>query len=128
METIFKLSFLFVHEGFADCGAVVYDSISCILDISFLFFGQTLIIGDIQMSNLGCLLGTILPNVRSQNLSTGSENNMSSGVMSLELLSSLSVDCDVDLLSLVELEVALQWSVKSMKYAFAYFNGINDLV
>jgi hypothetical protein len=49
-------------------------------------------------------------------------------MVSLELLSSLWIDGHMDLLSLVELEVAFQWSVKSVKDAFTYFDGIYDFV
>jgi hypothetical protein len=49
-------------------------------------------------------------------------------MVGLELLSSVCIDFHMDLLSLVELEIAFQWSVKSVKDAFTYFDGIYDLV
>lgn len=128
VETILQLCFLFVHNRLADCGAVVDDSVCLIFDGSFFLLGQALIVSDIQVSDLGGLLGTVLPNVRPQDLSAGSEYDVSTSMVSLELLSSLWIDGHMDLLSLVELEVAFQWSVKSVKDAFTYFDGIYNFV
>lgn len=53
---------------------------------------------------------------------------MGTGVMGHELLSSVRVNCDMDLLSLVELKIALQWSVKGMKNTFSNLNSIDYLI
>jgi len=48
--------------------------------------------------------------------------------MGHELRSSFGVDLDVDLLSLVELKVAFQWSVKNMENTSSNLNGINYVI
>lgn len=107
MEAILELSFLLVHDRLVDVVAIVNDSIGLILDISFLLFGQALIVSDIQVSLIYCLLSTILPDMWTKNLSAGSKYDMGTCVMSLKLLSSLSIDCHMNFLTFVELKVAL---------------------
>jgi hypothetical protein len=85
-------------------------------------------VSDIQVSNLGGLLCTVLPDVRSQNLSACGENDMGTGVMGHELLSSFRINYNMSLHPLVKLQVAFQWSIKGMKNTFAYLDSINNLI
>lgn len=80
------------------------------------------------MSNLSCFLGTVLPNVRAEDLPARGEDDVSSGMMSLELLSPLSVDGDVGLLALVELNISFEWSVEGVQDDLSYLDGIYNLV
>lgn len=80
---------------------------------------------DIQMCNLSCFLRSVLPNMWTQNFSAGCKNNVCSGVMSLQLLSSDWINLDINSLSFV---VALKWLIKGVQHNFTYFNCINDVV
>jgi len=108
MESILLLSLSFVHEALMDIGALVNDSISSILNSSLLLFCERLVVSDIQMSNFSCLLCTILPNMWAKDLSARCENNMSSCMMCLQLLSSNWINGHVDSLAL---KVTLKWSI-----------------
>jgi len=101
METVVLLSLGFIHETFVDFAAAIDNSVCCIFDFLFLLFAQTLVVGDIQMSHLGSLLGSMLPDVWSKNLSARGENYMGSCMVSHQLLSSLLVDRHMNTLSFV---------------------------
>lgn len=87
VETKLSFSLSFIHERFVNITALVDDSIRLVLNGSLFLFGQRLVVSNIQMSNLCGLFSTVLPNVRAQNFSAGCEDNMSSCMMGLELLS-----------------------------------------
>lgn len=128
METIFLFGFSFVHERFVDGGAIVNDSIGVILDGLLFLLGQTLIMSDIQVSHFGGLFGTMLPDVWTQDLSARGVDDMGSSVMSLELLSSICINDNFNLLTLVHIKVTFKRSVKNVEYTLSYLNGINDLI
>jgi len=69
VETVEPFCLCFVHEGFGDRVAFVDDPVGLIFYFHFFILGQALEMCDIQVSLLGGLLSTMLPNVRSQNLS-----------------------------------------------------------
>ena len=77
----------------------VNQSVGVVLDFLFLLTGNTLVVSDVQMCFLIGLLGTSLPDMRSKDVSAGGEDDMSSGMMGLELAASLSIDCTLDSLS-----------------------------
>jgi len=63
--------------------AFVNKSVSMVLDVLLLLFGEPLEVGNIQVGFFGSLLSTGLPNVRSQYLAARSKDQMSSSVMGL---------------------------------------------
>jgi hypothetical protein len=63
VEPIVLLGLRLVHEALVDVSALVDDSICLVLNGSLLFLGQGLIMSDIQVSNLGCFLGSVLPHM-----------------------------------------------------------------
>ena len=77
----------------------VNQSVGVVLDFLFLLTGNTLVVSDVQMCFLIGLLGTSLPDMRSKDVSAGGEDDMSSGMMGLELAASLSINCTLDSLS-----------------------------
>ena len=72
--------------------SLVNQPVSSIFNLILLLPGQTLEVSDVQVRLLLCLLGSRLPDVRSKNLSAGSEDDMSAGVMGLKLHPSRSID------------------------------------
>jgi len=71
---VLLLSISLVHERLGDLMALVNKSVSLVLDVHLLLLGQALEVGDVQMSLLSGLLGSSLPDVRSQHFTAGSEN------------------------------------------------------
>jgi len=80
------------------------------------------------MSYFSGLFGTILPNVWTEDLSTGSKYDMSTSMMSLELLSSISVNSNMDFFTNENVNESFKWSVKNVKNALAYLGGIDDSI
>ena len=66
--------------------------------------------------------------MRAEHFSAGSEDDVSSSVMGLELLSSIGIDFEMDLLAFVKLDVALKWSIKGVQDNLTYFDSIDDFV
>lgn len=77
----------------------INQSVGIVLDFLFLSTSNTLVVSDVQMCFLIGLLGTGLPDVRSKDVSAGSEDDMSTGMMSLELAASFGINCTLDSLS-----------------------------
>jgi len=100
METELLLSFGLVHEVFVDSVTVVDNAVSLILNLSLLLLGNTLEVSDVQMSALNRLLSTILPDVRSKYLAARSEHNVSTSMMSSQLLASGSIYANMHSLAL----------------------------
>lgn len=69
MEAVFLLSLCLVHEVLIDGVAVVDNSIGLIFNGSLLVLGDALEVSNVKMSAFDGLLGTILPDVRSEHLS-----------------------------------------------------------
>lgn len=100
MESELSLSLCFVHKRLVNAGTLVDDPICLVLNCSFFFFSQRLIVSNIQMCDFSCFLGTILPNMWAKNLSARCEHDMSSSMMSLKLLSSIGVDDNANFFAL----------------------------
>jgi hypothetical protein len=66
------------------------------------------------MSHVNGFLSTILPDVWTKNFSARSEDDMGTGMMSLQLLSSIAIDGHIGFLSFEVFSVSLEWSVKNM--------------
>ena len=128
MESIVLLSFSFIHEALVDFTASINNSICSVLNFLFFLLCQTLIVSNIQVSLFGCLFGTMLPDMWSKNFSTGSKDNVSSSMMGHELLSSLSIDSDMNTLALVSIDISFEWLVKSMKNALSDLDSINNII
>jgi hypothetical protein len=77
---------------------------------------------DVNMGMFDCLLGTLLPNVLTQNLSGSREDNMGSRVMSLQKLSSLLIDVPKYLFAQ---EILGQVLVQEMQDAFSDLFYVN---
>lgn len=92
METVLLLSVSLVHEVFVDGVAVVDDSVGLIFNGALIFLRDTLEMSDVQMGTLDGLLGTILPDVGSKDLSAGGKDDMGASVMSTELASAFHID------------------------------------
>ena len=73
------------------------------------------------------LLGTSLPDMRSKDVSAGGEDDMSSGMMGLELAASLSIDCTLDSLS-NNFGAFGNLRLDLVEDAFAYLQAVNNLV
>ena len=82
-ETVFTLSFGLIHKAFRDVVTIIDQPVSLILNLLLLLASETLIVCDIKMSFPFCLLSTSLPDVRSEDLATRSENEMCSCMMCL---------------------------------------------
>lgn len=65
METKLLFCISLIHEVFVDIVAIVDNSVGFIFNCFFFILWNTLIVGDIQMSLVYSLLGTILPYVGS---------------------------------------------------------------
>jgi len=128
MESELSLSLSFVHKRLVNTGTLVNDPVCLVLNCSFFFFRERLIVCDIQMCDFSCFLGTILPNMWAKNLSAWCEHDMSSSMMGLELLSSIRVDDNANLLALEQLNVPLEWSIECMKNNLTNLDSINNIV
>jgi hypothetical protein len=69
MEAKLLLSVCLVHEVLIDCVAAINDAVGLIFNSSLFFLGDTLEVSNIKMSTLSSFLGTILPDMGSQNFS-----------------------------------------------------------
>lgn len=105
----------------------VNQSVGVVLDFLFLFTGNTLVVSDVQMCFLIGLLGTSLPDMRSKDVSAGGEDDMSSGMMGLELSASLSIDCTLDSLS-NNFGAFGNLRLDLVEDAFADLQAVNNLV
>lgn len=105
----------------------VNQSVGVVLDFLFLLTGNTLVVSDVQMCFLIGLLGTSLPDMRSKDVSAGGEDDMSSGMMGLELAASLSIDCTLDSLS-NNFGAFGNLRFDLVEDAFAYLQAVNNLV
>ena len=126
VETELLLSVCLVHEVLVNGVAVVDDSVGLILDGSLLILCDAPIVSDVEMCTLDGLLGTILPDVRSQHFSTRSEYDVSASVMRPQLLSALGVNANVHLPSFEGLPVG-QLAVHYVQHHLAHLLGIHDL-
>ena len=126
VETILLLSLCLIHEVLVNSVAVVDDSVGLILDGSLLILSDALVVRDVEMSTLNSLLGTVLPNMRAEDLTARGEDNMSASVMCTQLLSTLLVDAHVHCLALEGLPVG-QLSVHDVQHYLSYLLGIHDL-
>jgi len=100
VEAVLLLSVGLVHEGFLDVDASVDDSVGSVLNGVLFFLSQGLVVSDIEMSLLGGLLGTSLPDVRSEDVTARGIHDMGASVMSQKLMSAILVDFTMDRLSL----------------------------
>ena len=91
METELLLSLGLIHEVLVDGVTIVDYAVGLILNLSLFLLGNTLEVSDVQMSALDGFLGTVLPDVRAENLATRSEHNVSTSVMSSKLLTPSSI-------------------------------------
>ena len=82
MEAELLLSFCLVHEVLVNGVAVINNSISLIFDSSLFLLSDALEMSDVQVSAFNRFLGTILPDVRSKDLTARCENNMSTCMVS----------------------------------------------
>ena len=107
--------------------ASVNQSVGVVLDFLFLLTGNTLVVSDVQMCFLIGLLGTSLPDMRSKDVSAGSKDDMSSGMMGLELSASFSIDCTLDSLS-NNFGAFGNLRLDLVEDAFADLQAVNNLV
>ena len=128
MKSIKLFCLSFVHERLCDSCAVVDNSVSLVLDGHFLLLGQTLKVSDVQVSLVNSLLGTVLPDVGTKNLSAGSEDDVRGSVVRLQLLSSVLIDSHTNFLSLERIKISFKGFIEVVKYCFSYFLCINDFV
>lgn len=98
-EAVLKLGLSFVHKTLGDGMALHNKSVSLVFDLHLFLFGETAVVSDIQVSLLGGLLGTSLPNVGPENAAARSKYEMSSRMMRLQLHPSLHVHDSDHLLS-----------------------------
>lgn len=91
-ETEFKLSLGLVHEVLLDGLGSEDNSVGFVFNFDFFLLGDTGIMGDVQMGLVDGLLSTSLPDVGSEDLSAGSEDDVSGSVMVSELSSSFFID------------------------------------
>jgi hypothetical protein len=96
METVLFFCISFVHKVLVNVNTIVNDSVGFIFDGLFFFLTKRLIVSDVQMSLINSFLSTILPDMRSENLSARSKDDVSTSVMSSQLISSFSVNSDSD--------------------------------
>lgn len=80
--------------------------------------------GDVQVSLLSGLLSTVLPNMRSQNFSTSSENNVGSSVVGSELASSVAVDLHSHFSAFELVNLTWDFFVEDVEHYLAYFLSI----
>ena len=100
MEAKLLLSLCLIHKVLVNCMAVVDDSVCLIFDLSLLFFGNTLVVSNIQMGSFDSFLCTILPNMGTKNLAARSKDDVSSSMMSSQLLAALSINTHMSSLAL----------------------------
>ena len=100
MEAKLLFSLCLIHKVLVNCMAVVDDSVCLIFDLSLLFFGNTLVVSNIQMGSFNSFFGTILPNMGTKNLAARSKDDVSSSMMSSQLLAALSINTHMSSLAL----------------------------
>jgi hypothetical protein len=106
MEAILPFGLSLVHEVLGDRFACVDDAIGGVLDFHLFIFRESLVVSDVQMGDFLSLLGTILPDMRTEDLTASSEDDVSAGVMSLQLLATALINLNGDFLALEHLNVA----------------------
>ncbi len=121
-----SLSLCLVHESLVDWDTLADKSVYLILDLLFLFLGEPLVVCDVDVSFLFSLLGSGLPDVRSEDLTAGSEDKMGARVVGHELQSSRLVDTSTHRLPL-DFNVGWDFSVQFVHGDFSNFNHINHI-
>lgn len=91
-ESVLELGLSLVHVEFLDLSALEDDSVGLVLNFDFLLLGQRIVMGDIKMGLLNSLLSTILPDMRTEDGSAGSKDNVSTSVVVSELSSAFFID------------------------------------
>ena len=98
-KSILSLSLSLIHKGLRDTVTLHNQTVAMILDSNFFFLGQTLVVSNVYVGLLCGLLSTSLPAVGSEHFTARSKDEMSAGMVSLQLHSPLHVDLASDALS-----------------------------
>ena len=125
-ETKLLLCLCFIHKTFIYLGTWINNTISLIFYSTLFLFCQWSKVSYIEMCNFRSLFCTILPNVRSKYFSTWSKYNVSSSMMSLELLSSFFINSYFHFFTFKLFNTDFNRSIKSMKHTFSNFDSINN--
>jgi len=128
-ETEFELSLGLVHEVLVDGLGSQDDSIGFVFNLDFFLLGDTGKMGDVQMGLVNGLLSTSLPDVGSEDLSAGSEDDVGGSVMVSELSSSFFIDGTSDVQTFIVRDVFIgKRSVEDVEDTLADLFTVEDLV
>lgn len=128
-ETEFELSLGLVHEVLVDGLGSEDDSVGFIFNLDFFLLGDTGKMGDVQMGLVNGLLSTSLPDVGSEDLSAGSEDDVGGSVMVSELSSSFFIDGTSDVQTFIVRDVFIgKRSVEDVEDTLADLFTVEDLV
>lgn len=126
-ESILTLRLSLVHEAFSDVVSSIDETIRSILNLLLLIPRQTLEVCDIQMGLYLGLLGTCLPDVRSEHLPARGEDDVRSSVMCLQLHASLDVNGSACRLS-DHVHTLRELLVELMKDTLANLDAVDHVV
>jgi len=128
-ETKFELSLGLVHEVLVDRLGSEDDSVGFVFNFDFFGLSDTGVMGDVQMGLFDGLLSTSLPDVGSEDLSTGSKDDVSGSVMVSELSSSFFIDRTSDIHTFIVRDVFVgKRSVEDVEDTLADLFTVEDLI
>jgi len=128
-ETEFELSLGLVHEVLVDGLGSEDDSVGFVFNFDFFGLSDTGVMGDVQMGLFDGLLSTSLPDVGSEDLSTGSKDDVSGSVMVSELSSSFFIDRTSDIHTFIVRDVFVgKRSVEDVEDTLADLFTVEDLI
>ena len=101
-----------------NCLVGKYNFISSILDFDLLLFRERRVVSDIEVGRYRGLFGSVLPNMRSQDLSTRGENNVRCGVVVPENSATINVNSALDFLIKIFFWIFRQLLFQNMQHRF----------
>ena len=127
VETVLLLGLILGLGVLGDGLASTNSLVGLALDLHELLVGQGSIMGDIEVSLVDLLAGTVLPDVRAEHLAGGSVDKVGGGVVDAELVTTLGIDVAGDGLA-DELALILHSGGDGVEDARADAGDIDDLV